>query len=216
MTEQGEIKCPKCGAYLTGQIAETTSSVACQYCNTTILIPKPERAKRKTWREKKPENMTREDLDEALDDSDREDRKRDKEHVERLELKKKNEGLTEREERELIFATNVLKDSRAIFEYCESCFRKYGCYCVKCGVGVCVHDDCPNIISAEHHFNQRFVRWDRKAKFSLYCPSCEGFVCARPACYNVRYDFLGRENFYCGKCQTKLEKRPAHYTMETH
>jgi len=40
LTEQSGIRCPKCGAYFTGEIAEGVSYVTCRYCNTTLLIPK--------------------------------------------------------------------------------------------------------------------------------------------------------------------------------
>lgn len=249
MTEQSGIRCPKCGAYLTGKIAEGVSYATCPYCNTALLIPKKETRQQiqqvivltkdeaRQVREygKLLKDMTEEEKKEAYKKDYEKSKLYRKEaefwwrepwvkQVTILKLKKKDEGLTAKEERELLYGTdllvkcNSLEEYNSYFhEYCQWCFGKKEVSCVNCGIKVCGYDDCELIHhEVADHFSRKFVGWDPHVKeyVSFYCPNCGGFVCL--SCRVSRWNFFGREDSYCGKCQTKLEKKPPHYTMRTH
>ncbi|MEM3640585.1 MAG: hypothetical protein QXH37_01495 [Candidatus Bathyarchaeia archaeon] len=109
MREAHAIRCPRCGAYVTEEITKDVSYVKCPYCNATLLIPKNEASKgiqhvivltREKIRQIKKYGKTFDEMNdvEAIRLMVKEIKQ---ERVAELECKKKKEGLTAEEEREL-------------------------------------------------------------------------------------------------------------------
>jgi DNA-directed RNA polymerase subunit RPC12/RpoP len=224
------IKCPKCGAYLSGELPESISSVTCRYCSTTILIPeKGARQKvqpvvvvtRQEAREIKEYGKT-------LDDMTTEEKTRvldgwmiqwEKEDLEELEKKEKQGVLRGREQRILAYIRAKHSNPNLKQEdYCLACYRKYETkyVCVACGkTETCGNKDCktasefvPNPPVAPY---RNVIETERSAPFSLYCPKCGGLVCNK--CYDWKEgSFLllipWGIKYRCRKCGSTLEKRP--------
>lgn len=193
MTEQSGIRCPKCGAYFTGEIAEGVSYVKCRYCDTAILIPKketPARAKYgKTTRDMSPEEIHARFLQIRKENEQK--------LVTQLEQKRSEGSLTAKEERQLAFFSSKLRNASFKGEnFCLSCYREAHLRCVNCGRRTCGNSDCDSTLPFLVGRN-----------FSLYCPNCRGYVC-RECNKSWKDSFLGKK-YYCPKCRTELEKKPA-------
>jgi DNA-directed RNA polymerase subunit RPC12/RpoP len=215
--EEQAIRCPRCGAYITEEIPKGVSYLKCPYCNTTVLIPKkeahqqiqpvvvyaPDEARQIKEYGKLVEEMTGEELDKTFDKDF--GRGLDQARAKELEEKKRKEGLTPKEERELVYSTRASTDENFSMDgqYCLSCYRKNEYYCVKCGTGTCGNPDCEFTLSQD----SKFVVTDIRSRvFSLYCPNCKGYVCQ--SCYTTQETVLFGDKYYCQKCQTRLEKKP--------
>jgi predicted RNA-binding Zn-ribbon protein involved in translation (DUF1610 family) len=191
LTEQSGIRCPKCGAYLTGKIAEGVSYATCPYCNTTLLIPKKETLTRAKYG-KTTRDMSREEIHARFLQIREENEQK---LVTQLEQKRKEGGLTAKEERQLSFYTRKSRDaSFKPEEFCLPCYREARLRCVNCGRRTCGNSDCDSTLPFLVGRN-----------FSLYCPNCGGYVC-RECNKSWKDSFLGKK-YYCPKCRTELEKK---------
>jgi hypothetical protein len=82
----------------------------------------------------------------------------------------------------------VLFGCNKIFSYeCEVC-KKHWCY-----------------KHAQEYINILPQKDSEREKMSLYCKSCEGYVCN--SCFTIKKQFLREKAYHCNGCSSILEKK---------